>query len=42
MLLTEYRNWVAKWNEFDYEVPGKLIDVFKACDPVTYSNMYVQ
>ncbi len=41
ILPTEYRMWVAKWNEPGCEVPGKLIDVFKACDPVAFPNIHV-
>ena len=40
MLPTEYRMWVAKWNEPGCEVPVKLVDAFKACDPVAFPNIH--
>ena len=41
MLPREYRMWISKCKQYDSDTPKKLIDVFKACDPMTFPNIHV-
>lgn len=41
MLPMEYRRWVSKWKEPSCAIPAKLVDVFKACDVMSFPNIHV-
>ena len=41
MLPTEYRMWSFKWKDSSSDIPTKLIDVYKACDSMSFPNIHI-
>ena len=41
MLPNENRMWVTKWKQSGLNIPEKLMDTFKSCDPVFSPNIHV-